>query len=135
MQPLSQTLARSVWTGKPGFGCPQCSGPSRVDVAGVRSPGSVSCGAGLQQSLPKHQLPPELLHSLAGSKAPDEAVGQGPGPGDLGGALVWAAGTATDGPALLSHANLRLQRLRSCLGNHWGATVQSTEMGSTASRH
>lgn len=84
---LSQTLARL--SGKLGFDFSWCFGSiQRGRGQQWRSLGLVSCGAGLQQSRPKHRLPPEFMNSLAGSRAPNEGVEQGPGPGDLGGGLV-----------------------------------------------
>lgn len=63
----------------------------------------------------------------------------GPVPRDFRGGpyfqLSSAARTDTDGLALLSHANLPVQRLHSCLGNHWGLTVQSTATSNTVFSH
>lgn len=78
--------------------------------------------------------------SPAGFKAPRKAVVPGACPGGVGGAPCFrlstaAHGAGTDGLPLLSCANLQARRLHSCLGNHWGVTVQSTEMGNTVFSH
>lgn len=98
------------------------------------------CAAAAWRSLAEHVLAFKHANSLAGFKAPNEVVVPGALSQEileevLVSGCVGLPGRGTDGLALLSHANLQVQRLHSCLQNHWGVTVQSTEMGNTVFSH
>lgn len=119
-------FGQAVWKGKPGFGF-----------------GSIQRGCGWQwrslvlgfsEALPNSGSLSNLGAAWLAAKLLKRVQSRVLAPGIWEEALV-PAEQGSDGPAVLSLANLRLQRLRSCLGTRWGAAVQTAEMGNTASRH
>lgn len=68
----------------------------------------------------------QRVSSPAGCRAPRQAAVPGGCPRGSGSSLfLFEHGAGTDGLPLLSCANLQARRLHSCLGNHWGVTVQA----------